>query len=431
MNRKFFVLSMIGFLVIQGCKKTEVPQPVPPSSEHAGHKAVKKPMWHCPMHPNLIREEPGKCPICGMMLVQFTPVDDSASAPDTTDSSTTSNVDHANHDVSKGTIVKLDAAVIQTTGVTTEPAKLRRLESGIHATGRIVPDESRFASVPLRTMGYVESLVADRKGMKVRKGQVLARVYSPDVVVAQEEMLRTSGEFREAAKRRLQNWMVDDELIRVLEGGGNASKTFSVKSPIDGIVMEKMVVQGQAVMPGMEMFRILDLSRVWVVAQVPQGDLSRVQSGADAAITITGLPGTTLRGKATWISPEMNMETRTAQIRVEVPNTSGMDLRLEMFADVEIAAKSAQRNVLSVPQQAIIPSGTRTIAIVSLGGGRFQPREVEIGTVSGGYAQILSGLEEGEQIVTSAQFLLDSESNLRAALSQMSGSASTGHQHGN
>lgn len=429
MNRKIFAVSMMGVLAIQGCKKTEAPQVAAPAGEHAGHQAVKKQMWHCPMHPNLIREEPGKCPICGMTLVQFTPEDDSA-APSVTDSSSNS-ASHASHQASSGAIVKLDASVIQTTGVTTESVKLRRLESGIHATGRITPDESRYASVPLRTMGYVESLVADRKGMKVRKGQVLSQVYSPDVVVAQEEMLRSSGEFRDAARRRLQNWGVDEDLLRKLDAGAPANKTFSVKSPIDGIVMEKMVVQGQAVMPGMEMYRILDLSRVWVMAQVPQGDLSRLQVGAGAEITVSGLPGRTFRGKVTWIAPEMNMETRTAQARIEVPNTAGMDLRLEMFADVEIAARSAQENVLAVPQQAIIPSGTRTVAIVSLGGGRFQPREVKVGIVAGGYAQILSGLEEGDQIVTSAQFLLDSESNLRAALSQMTGGAPAGHQHGN
>lgn len=429
MNRKIFAVSMMGVLAIQGCKKTEAPQAPTPAGEHAGHQAVKKQMWHCPMHPNLIREEPGKCPICGMTLVQFTPEDDSASSPMTDSSSNSSS--HANHSASGGTIVKLDASVIQTTGVTTEPVKLRRMESGIHATGKVAPDESRYASVPLRTMGYVESLVADRKGMKVRKGQILSKVYSPDVVVAEEEMLRSSGEFRDAARRRLQNWGVDEDLLRKLDAGGKANKTFSVISPIDGIVMEKMVVQGQTVMPGMEMYRILDLSRVWVMAQVPQGDLSRLQVGAGATITVSGLPGKTFHGKVTWIAPEMNMETRTAQARVEVPNTTGMDLRLEMFADVEIAAKSAQENVLTVPQQAIIPSGTRTVAIVSLGDGRFQPREVKIGMVAGGYAQILSGLEEGDQIVTSAQFLLDSESNLRAALSQMTGGAPAGHQHGN
>lgn len=430
MNKKIFAVSMIGFLAVQGCKETEAPQPASASGEHAGHQIVKKQMWHCPMHPNLIRDEPGKCPICGMSLVQFTPEEDSASIPTATDSTSNAS-NHAGHSTSTGTIVKLDAAVIQTTGVTTEPATMRRLENGLRATGKIAADESRFASVPLRTMGYVEMLIADRKGMKVRRGQTLAQVYSPDVVVAQEEMIRASGEFRDAAKQRLQNWGVDEELVRKLEGGAASSKTFSVKSPIDGIVMEKMVVQGQAVMPGMEMFRILDLSRVWVVAQVPQGDLSRVQSGAGAEITIKGLPGKTLRGKVTWVSPEMNMETRTAQVRVEVSNTPGFELRLDMFVDVSFAAKGAQTEVLAVPQQALIPSGARTIAIVSLGHGKFQPRDVQVGITTGGYVQILSGLKEGDEIVTSAQFLLDSESNLRAAMSQMAGSAPTGHQHGN
>lgn len=428
MNRKFFAVSMMGLLALQGCKKAEAPKEASTAQDHSGHQTVKKQMWHCPMHPNLIRDQPGKCPICGMTLVPFTPEDDSASASGGGSDTAMPGMEHEQH--AKGAIVKLDAAVIQTTGVTTEPVKIRHLEGGVHASGKVVADESRFASVPLRTMGYVETLLADRKGMKVSKGQILSQVYSPDVVVAQEEFLRASGEFREAARHRLQNWNVDEETLKRLETGGKALRTFPVRSPISGIVMDKMVIQGQAVMPGMEMFRILDLSRVWVVAQVPQGELGKVRVGNSASISVTGIAGRKFQGKVSWISPEMNMETRTAQVRIEVPNTAGQDLRLEMLADADIGSGAGHTEVLSVPQQALIPSGNRTIAIVSLGGGKFQPREVTVGTVSDGYAQILSGLDEGEEIVTSAQFLLDSESNLRAALNQMSGAAPSGHQHG-
>jgi len=430
-NKLIITASLLGLLALQGCGKTEVPKD---PKEHTEHAVAKKQMWHCPMHPNLIRDAPGKCPICGMTLVPFTPDDDSTSMEDSAKDTMSSmgSMSAEEHAAKQnGTIVKLDPAVIQTTGVTTEMVKMRKMGGGVHATGRVTADESRFASVPLRTMGYVEDLQADRRGMKVRKGQDLASIYSPDVVVAEEEFLRATGEFRDGARRRLLNWDVGEDFVQSLEKSAQVSKSFPVKSPIDGIVMEKMVVRGQTVMPGMEMFRILDLSHVWVMAQVPQGDLSRIQTGGQADVGVTGIPGKTFHGKVTWISPEMNMETRTAQVRVEVANTPGYDLRLDMFADVSFDAKGAQSEVLAVPQQALIPSGSRTIAIVSLGHGKFQPRDVQVGITTGGYAQILSGLKEGDEIVTSAQFLLDSESNLRAALNQMTGAAPAAHQHGN
>lgn len=429
MNRTIAAAAILALFALQGCLGEKTPE------DHSGHaesSSAPKQMWHCPMHPNLIRDKPAECPICGMDLVPFTPQEDGTETVDSAKGGASMDPmpgmdSAASHE---GTIVKLDPAVVQTTGVTTESVAMRVLAGGIRATGRIAPDESRYASVPLRTMGYVERLRADRTGESVRKGQVLAEIYSPDVVVAQEEFLRSTGEFREGARRRLLNWDVGEDFLRELERSNRSSRTFPVKSPMSGIVMEKMVVQGQTVMQGMEMFRLLDLSRVWVLVQLPQSTLARVRIGGRADVSVTGLPGRTFQGKVTWIAPEMDMETRTAQARIEIANTKVLELRIGMYAEAELLAADADKEVLAVPQQALIPSGTRTMAIVSLGNGRFQPKEVTVGIAAGGYVQILSGLREGDRIVTSAQFLLDSESNLRAALKQMTGGSPTSHQHG-
>lgn len=409
---KILALATMSALALAGCRKGESPAAAH-SDPEAPRTAAKREraMWHCPMHPTVIREEPGKCPLCGMDLVPF--VEPPASGTDAADAD--------------APVVSLDPATVQKTGVETESVSKRRLDQGVRASGRVAADESRWASVPLRTMGYVEELLADRAGIRVRKGQALAKVYSPDVVVAQEEFLRSSGVLREAARRRLENWDVDAALLRRLDAGEPASRTFSVISPVDGTVMEKTAVRGQAVMPGTEMFRILDLSRVWVVAQVPQSDVERVRAGDRATVSVIGIPGRSFEGTVSWTAPAMDAQTRTAAVRIEVPNTPDRLLRLDMVADVRIAPRGSGDEVIAVPQQALIPTGSRVVAIVALGGGRFQPREVRTGLAAGGYVQILSGLEEGDRIVTSAQFLLDSESNLRAALARMAGGA---HDHG-
>jgi YHS domain-containing protein len=193
-------------------------------------------------------------------------------------------------------------------------------------------------------------------------------------------------------------------------------------SPANGYVMDKMVYKGQSVMAGMELYKIADLSNVWVLADIYQYELPWVKVGQKADIALSYLPGKRFQGKVMYIYPMLNMETKTAKVRIEVRNTPSLDFKPEMFATVEISSPTTVEAV-AVPEQAIIHSGERNIAVIALGGGYFDPREVTLGVTAEGYVQVLKGVKEGEKIVVSSQFLIDSESNLKAAISQMAGHA--------
>jgi len=223
----------------------------------------------------------------------------------------------------------------------------------------------------------------------------------------------------ESARRRLLNWDIPESEIAVLESRGTPKKTMTFYSPVDGFVMEKMVNKGQNVMAGMELYKIADLSTVWILADIYQYELPWVKVGQKADIHLSYMPGKNFQGTVTYIYPMLSMETKTARVRIEVRNTPDLELKPEMFATVEIVSPVIV-NAIAVPEQAIIRSGERNIAVISLGGGYFDPREVKLGVTADGYIQILDGIKEGEKIVISSQFLIDSESNLKAAISQMS-----------
>jgi Cu(I)/Ag(I) efflux system membrane fusion protein len=338
--------------------------------------------------------------------------------------------------------------VVQNIGVRMEKVRRRPLSPEIRLDGKVAADESRVRSVTARVMGYVERLHASVSGQTVRKGRPLFELYSPDLVAAQEEFiqatryrdglsegaaatLRESAEnLMQSARRRLLNWDVPESFLATLEKTGQSVRRVPIPSPLSGVLLRKNVVEGQSVMPGMELFQIADLSRVWVTARVYQADLSAVRIGSPAAIRLRNLPDREFVAKVFFISPEMDPATRTVEIRMEVANTSALDLKPEMFAEVTVAA-SGQDSVVAIPEQALIRTGKRDVAVVALGEGRFQPREVRVGRSAGGFAEILEGLEEGEILVTSAQFLIDSESNLRAAVEQLraTGSPASGGGH--
>jgi RND family efflux transporter MFP subunit len=282
----------------------------------------------------------------------------------------------------------------------------------------------------------------DYTGKPVRQGEPLLELYSPELVSTQEEYLQALRYQRQlaqssvdearagadnlvrSAKRRLQYWDITDAEIKALEDRGSPRKTMTFYSPVDGIVMDKMVFKGQNVMAGMELYKIVDLSTVWVIADVYQYELPWVKVGQKVGIELSYLPGKKFQGKVIYIYPMLSMETRTAKVRVEVRNTPSLEFKPEMFATVQIASLVAVDAVV-VPDQAVIRSGERNIAVIALGGGYFDPREVKLGVTADGYVQILDGVKEGEKIVVSSQFLIDSESNLKAAIGQMSGH--TGH----
>jgi RND family efflux transporter MFP subunit len=369
-----------------------------------------------PMHPWFTSDKPGKAPDCGMDLV---PVYEGES---------------------NGKGIKIDPVVVQNIGVKVEGVVKRKLNKTIRAAGKVDYDERRVYTVNSKIMGWVEKLYVDYTGKLIHKGEPLMELYSPELVSTQEEYLQAlkyrkkleessleearkgSDNLIQSAKRRLQYWDIPESEITALEKRGTPNKTMTIYSPADGIVMEKMVQKGQNIMGGMELYKIADLSTVWVLAEVYQYELPWVKVGGQVEIELSYLPGKLFKGTITYIYPYLSMETKTAKVRVEVTNTQNFELKPDMYATVKLSSPVTVYDV-AVPDEAIIRSGERNVAVISLGGGYFDPRDVRLGVSANGYVQILDGIREGEKIVVSSQFLIDSESNLKAAISQMAGHA--------
>jgi Cu(I)/Ag(I) efflux system membrane fusion protein len=319
-------------------------------------------------------------------------------------------------------VVRIDPAVVQNLGVRTETVARRPLSATLRLDGRVVPEEGKVVSVTARVMGYAEVLRAASSGQSVRKGEALLELYSPDVVITQERLLQSLDRGRDESyamtRERLINWEVPESFVQRIEKTGKVERRFPILSPSSGVILRKSVLEGQIVMPGAELYQIADLSAVWITARVWQSDLAWVRVGSCASIRLRNLPGRVFESSVFFVSPELDPGTRAAEVRMKLVNTPALDLRPEMFAEVTLSDAFA-KPVIAVPAQALIRAGGRDVAVIALGGGRFQPREVTVGREAGGWIEILDGVEEGEIIVTSAQFLIDSESNLRAAVQQL------------
>ncbi len=339
---------------------------------------------------------------------------------------------------STSSIVRIDPAVVQNIEQAHErPCEQRLMASEIRLDGKVIADESRVRSVTARVSGYVEKLNASVSGQSVRQGESLLELYSPDLVSAQQELLEAlryrdalpddsplagnAEDLVESARHRLMNWGTGETFVAGLEKTRRVERLVPISSPITGVLTRKNVVAGQSVAPGAELFQIEDLSEVWITARVYQQDLTGLRIGLPATLRFRNLPGRDFTAPVFFIAPEMDSVTRTAEIRLRLRNTSGMDLRPEMFAEVLLHGHAD--SVLAIPEQAVIHSGTRELAVISLGEGRFEPREIHIGRTDDGYVEVLDGLSKDETIVVSAQFLIDSESNLRAAIEQMQAGA--------
>lgn len=318
--------------------------------------------------------------------------------------------------------VQIDPARLQRAGVRTAPATLRNVAQDIQAAGSVALDESRYAVVAPRMEGWVERVFIGASGLEVKAGQPLIDVYSPELVQLQDEhrLAReaqgggaSAASFAESALKRLQNLGVAPAQIREIEAG-RYRRTLSVSAPISGVVVKKNVILGQRFMPGDQLYEIADLSSVWIVAKVFEHDLPKLQIGGAVRIAVTALPDRSYDGKVAFIAPQIDPATRTADVRVNVKNSDGA-LRADMFATV-ILPMSEPMSVVAVPTSAIIDSGTRQVVLVAKGDGRFEPREVKTGARGDGYTAIREGLKEREEVVTEAAFLIDAESNLRAAL---------------
>jgi membrane fusion protein, copper/silver efflux system len=330
--------------------------------------------------------------------------------------------------------VPMSKQQLQSIGVRTAAVARKTVEDEIRTTGNIAVDESRLAYVQVRYSGYIQKVFVDATYQYVHKGQPLFTIYSPDVaatereyVVAKQsqdqvalssvpEVKASAAALLEAADERLKQWGVPQTEIARLDATGQATQELTIESPISGYITERNALPSVAVQPEMRLYTIADLSTVWVQAQAFQGDLGRIKIGGPATLTVDAFPGRTFRGKVDFIYPQVDMDTRTAKVRVVFPNPR-LELKPGMFVNVTLKIPMGPQ--LVIPASGVLQSGMRQIAFVDRGDGYIEPRELELGARVGDDFIVLKGLKAGDQIVTTANFLIDSESQLQAALGAM------------
>jgi len=366
------------------------------------------------MDPSYVRQEPGKSPM-GMDLVPVCPGEGAGEKPG---------------------VVRVDPATLQTMGVRTAPVARRDLARAIRAVGRVDYDERLVAHVHPKVQGWVEKLYIDYEGQMVQRGQPLLAIYSPELVSTQEELL-VAARYRESleaspvadvaaggrelfdsTRRRLELWDIPDRDIERLLRTGRVRKTLTLYAPTGGLVSHLQVREGMEVGPKDNLYTIGDLSRVWIYADIYEYELPWVAEDQKAVVTLSYLPDVRLEGRVSYVYPYLDPKTRTARVRLELPNPQGV-LKPDMFANVRIETE-VHPGVLAVPEEAVLRSGRRNLVIVALGKGRFRPQQVELGLDSGdGWLEVRRGLRAGERVVTSGQFLIDSESNLQEAIQKL------------
>ena len=452
MNSKSKITTFIVLLVIAtgvglfavGCSK---------SADKNAAATQTKTLYTCGMHPQIIQDHPGNCPICGMKL---TPIRKQAgTSPAATQPGerkikyykSTMNPGETSQQPGKDSMgmdmvpvyedaanesqtIAIDPSTIQTMGIRTAEVTRGPLRRLIRTVANVDYDETALADVTTKYKGWIEKLYVDATGALVNPGDPLFEIYSPELYSAQTEFLAAlsaesgppSTEDRallESARTKLKFYDISDAQIAELEKTRSAKKTLTISAPISGFVVEKNVVAGQMVDSGMKLYRLADIGVVWVYAQVYEQDLSAVQLGQEATMTLSYLPDRKFRGRVTYVYPTVDEKTRTARVRMEFHNP-GYFLKPGMFATVELISDLAP-SALLVPDSAVLRSGQKNTVFIALPGGKFEARTVALG-LSGenDQDQVLSGLSEGERIVTSGQFMLDSESQLREAIQKMS-----------
>ena len=383
---------------------------------HEGAASVKA-QYHCPMHPTIIQDHPGDCPICGMKLVKDEVSGEGSSVPGLAG-------------------IDIDPERQQLIGLKMAEVVRGPVGGQVRTVGRIAIDETRVRRVNVKNGGFVERIFVDFVGKRVKRGDPLFTLFSPELLAAQNELLlalRTratlgatagagdSGQaLVDAVRRRLALWDVSAAEIERLEETGQPTKTLTFYSPAAGVVTKKDVVEGMRLEAGAMPYEIVDLSAVWVLADVYESELRFVKEKTPATLTLKAFPERTFEGKVVFLDPFLDPQTRTVKVRLTFPNPDG-DLRPEMFG--EVVLKTATHEGLIVPADAIIDSGTAKIVFVAQEEGKFQPRQVEVGQSDGTVVEVTRGLQAGEVVVTRANFLVDSESRLRASLNAMSPAA--------
>ena len=423
------------------CSRTLVPKPKP--GDIKAEEAAKAQMagqaqgsnlpaagsgaYYCPMHPEVTSDDPhAKCPKCGMKL-EPNPAAGSA-RPAAAGSATPAMPPATAQGVPGLAPVTLSHDRIQLMGMHTAQVRRDTLASELRTVGTVAANEKGLAVIQTRFAGWIEDLKVEQTGQQVHKGQVLATIYSPELLAAQQEYLNAikwskssaAGQpsdlsigLGKDARRRLELLGISGSEIDALERNGEPARALAIRSPVSGYVIEKGVLQGSQVQPGSTLFQVADLSTVWVLADVYEYEIGRVELGQPARITFVAYPGEEFTGKLTFIYPSLNSSTRTLRVRLELKNPK-LRLRPGMYGDVTI--QLARAEVLVGPREAIVDTGVVQYVFVARPGGRFEPRKVKLGARAGDKVAVLEGLAEGETVVTTANFLLDSESHLQATI---------------
>jgi len=399
---------------------------MPPTSAQAGKGKV---LYHCPMHPSYVSDHPGDCPICGMSLV---PVDQDKSGER---ASTTGNVAEAGPAVAGQATIYLTPEKQQLIGLRAEEVRRESLTKVVRAVGQVTADETRVSRVQSKVSGWVDKLYVDFTGAMVKKGQPLLAIYSPELVSTQEEYLlalRAGSKLKEspyteiaesgdsllaATRRRLELWDVPASEIRRVEQSGKPIKDVTLYSPVGGYVMEKPVLAGQKIDPSTSLIVIADLSTVWVQAEFYEQDSSLVHVGDRAKLTVDSYPGRNWSALIDYIYPAVDPQTRTLRARLRLAN-GDMALKPGAYANITIEKRLGEW--ITVPEDSVLDSGTRQIVFIDRGDGHFEPRQVTVGERADGRRVVLNGLKPGERVVSSGNFLVDSESRLKSAMQDMS-----------
>lgn len=416
--------------------------------------------YTCPMHPQYKSDKPGDCPICAMKLVPSARAPQAAdggalvrhvigyrSPMDPRQTSPTPRKDEMGMDyvpvyadesgasqTPGHATVGLSVEQQQLLGLHTVAVVRGQLASEIRTTGQVVADETRIRQVTARVQGYIERLEADFAGKLVAKGDPLLSIYSPELLATEEELLlakKSQGALHEAglpdmvesARARLRLLGVPDSELAALEARGTARRSLTLVAPVSGYLLKKAAVAGGKVNPDEPLFSIVDLSRVWVLADVHENELPRVRVGQPAKVSATSVPGRVFLGRISFIEPTIDDKTRTGKVRIAVDNPK-MELRPDQFVDVALSTQA--HSALVVPEDAVIDTGARKLVFVALADGRLEPRDVEVGQRAEGRYEVRGGLKEGEHVATGASFLLDSESRLKSAIGGMTAPAPDG-----
>lgn len=410
--------------------------------ETAPQQAAK---YHCPMHPSIVSDHPGECPICGMKLVKLdegarpaaserkilfyrSPMDPRQTSPGPAKDSMGMEYlpvyeeDAAGRSEVDGLAsVELDPTRQQLIGLRTAVIERGPVGGNFRTVGKVSVDETKVRRINVKVPGYVEHVFVDFVGKPVRKGQPLFALYSPEVLAAESEFLTASraqsGSLVSAARRKLELWDVPEAELQRLEKEGTVSRAITFVSPVNGVVTRKELVEGTRLEVGAMPYDVVDLSTLWVLADVYETELRFVSPGVPAQLTLNAFPGRLFTGKVLFVDPLLDPKTRTARVRLSFTNTAG-DLKPEMFGEVVIERPA--RDVLRVPSDALIRSGTEDVVFVARGEGRFEPRRVTLGEVGRDFTEVVDGLSVGDAVVTRANFLIDSESRLRASLARLS-----------